>query len=112
MKKNIKPIENVYEKVLALNPVNYNFTPNRIIELYKFQSEIPAYDTESLNVGFIAQDVKEIFETVVHSEFEEGYYVIEYGLMVSLGVGAVQEQQARIENIYKRINALNEITSG
>jgi hypothetical protein len=32
--------------------------------------------------------------------------------MVSLGVGSVQEQQKRINSIYKRINRLKEVIGG
>jgi hypothetical protein len=32
--------------------------------------------------------------------------------MVSLGVGSVQEQQRRIDLIYKRINKLKEVIGG
>jgi hypothetical protein len=37
-----------------------------------------------------------------------GYKSVDYNLLVSLGVGAVQEQQHRIESIYKRINILKD----
>jgi Flp pilus assembly pilin Flp len=43
---------------------------------------------------------------------ERGYKAIEYGQLVSLGVGAVQENQKRINNIFERINKLKELISG
>jgi hypothetical protein len=35
-----------------------------------------------------------------------------YGQLVSLGIGAIQEEQKRIESIYKRINKLKELIGG
>jgi hypothetical protein len=41
---------------------------------------------------------------------DEGYKSVQYGLMVSIGVGSVQEQQKRIDSIYNRINNIKNIT--
>ena len=43
---------------------------------------------------------------------DEGYKTVQYHLMVSLGIGSVQEQQKRIDIIYKKINKLKELISG
>jgi hypothetical protein len=43
---------------------------------------------------------------------DDGYKSVRYDLMVSLGIGSVQEQQKRIDLIYKRINKLKELISG
>jgi hypothetical protein len=43
---------------------------------------------------------------------EHGYKAIEYGQLVSLGVGSIQENQKRIDNIFERINKLKELISG
>ena len=61
--------------------------------------------------GFIAQEVEKIIPGVVDTN-DEGYKSIEYGQLVSLGIGSVQEHQRRIENIFERINKLKELISG
>jgi hypothetical protein len=37
---------------------------------------------------------------------------VEYGQLVSIGIGSVQEQQRKIESIYMRINKLKEVIGG
>jgi hypothetical protein len=55
--------------------------------------------------------MEKIIPNVVDTN-DEGYKAIEYGLLVSLGVGSVQEQQKRIDKIFERINKLKELVSG
>jgi hypothetical protein len=43
---------------------------------------------------------------------DDGFKSVNYDWMVSLGVGSVQEQQRRIDSIYKRINNLKEVIGG
>ena len=43
---------------------------------------------------------------------DEGFKSVEYGQLVSLGIGSIQEQQKRIDSIYNRINKLKEIIGG
>jgi hypothetical protein len=43
---------------------------------------------------------------------EDGYKSVEYGAMVSLGIGSLQEQQKIIDSIYQRINKLKELIGG
>ena len=43
---------------------------------------------------------------------KDGFKSVNYGWMVSLGIGGVQEQQKRINSIYKRINRLKEVIGG
>jgi len=61
--------------------------------------------------GFIAQEVEKIVPGVVDTN-DEGYKAIEYGQLVSLGIGSVQENQRRIDNIFERINKVKELISG
>ena len=42
----------------------------------------------------------------------DGFKSVNYGWMVSLGIGSVQEQQRRINSIYERINRLKKIIGG
>ena len=63
------------------------------------------------SIGVIAQQVEEVVPSIVFTD-DEGYKSVEYGLMVSLGIGSVQEQQHRINSIYERINILKDKISG
>jgi hypothetical protein len=42
----------------------------------------------------------------------DGYKSVEYGQLVSLGIGSIKEQQKNIDSIYIRINKLKEIIGG
>ena len=61
--------------------------------------------------GYIAQDIEDIIPGVVDTN-DDGYKSIEYGQLVSLGIGSIQEQQKRVDSILKRINKLKELVSG
>ena len=62
-------------------------------------------------IGFIAQSVEKIIPTFVWTD-DDGYKSLEYTSMVAIGIGAVQEQQKRIQKIKERINLLKEKISG
>jgi hypothetical protein len=55
--------------------------------------------------------VEKVIPGVVDTN-DDGYKSIEYGQLVSLGIGSIQEQQKRIDSILERINKLKELVSG
>jgi len=67
-----------------------------------------AYDLESDNVGFIAQEVKKVLPEIVYEYEGDLHYRLQYGLMVTLGIASIQEQQKRIDALLERINNLND----
>jgi len=62
-------------------------------------------------IGVIAQQVEKIVPEIVSTD-KDGFKSVNYGWMVSLGIGSIQEQQKRINSIYKRINRLKEVIGG
>jgi hypothetical protein len=82
LKKNIKPLENQLPKVLALQPVLYDWKSNN----------------ES-DVGFIAQDVEKIFPEVVHTNENTNLKSIDYAKLTVFLLGAIKEQQKEIEQL-------------
>ena len=70
---------------------------------------LEAFSGES--IGVIAQQVEEIVPELVFTD-DDGYKSVEYGAMVSLGFGSLQEQQKVIDSIYQRINKLKELIGG
>ncbi|MFA6198730.1 MAG: tail fiber domain-containing protein [Patescibacteria group bacterium] len=84
LKKNISPMESALEKVLALNPVEYNF---------KTESA-----SDPAHIGFIAQDVEKISPELV-STGPNGMKGLSYAMFTPLLTKAVQEQQAEISNV-------------
>jgi hypothetical protein len=69
------------------------------------------YAFQGGSVGFIAQDLEKVVPDVVWTD-EEGYKSVDYDLMVAFGIGAVKEQQIRIDKILERIKLLKEKING
>jgi hypothetical protein len=108
-KNNITKLENVLEKTKGLQGVRFEWNGHEKIignESIVFPN---AFVGEA--IGFIAQEVEKIIPEVV-DEDEEGFKSVGYGQLVSLGIGSIQEEQKRINSIYKRINILKELIGG
>ena len=58
-------------------------------------------------MGFIAQEVEEIFPELV-KEDHEGYKAIDYGKFTPIIVEAMKEQQQEIEDLQQEIIELND----
>lgn len=101
LKQRIEPMENTLDRVLALRPVSYH---------YLHQSE------EAPKVqGFIAQEVELLFPEAVHTDQFGDMRGISYASFGVVAIKAIQEQQeiidsqqAVIEDLVKRIEALEE----
>ena len=92
LKENIAPLAACLSKTLALNPVS-------------FQWRDKASMGAKTNIGFIAQDVETVVPEVV-GHTVEGMKTLDYAKLVALLTGAIQEQQALIEQLNLRIAAL------
>jgi hypothetical protein len=110
LKDNIKPIDDVYVKTKQIEGVSFVWDYNHPkIKNYKNIKVPKAFQGDA--IGFIAQQVETIFPEVVFTD-DDGYKSVEYGAMVSLGFGSIQEQQKIIDSIYQRINKLKELIGG
>jgi hypothetical protein len=89
IKTNVKPIENSLNKVLSLMGVTYNRTD---------------LEDKSTQIGFIAQEVKEVLPEVVTYNEEFDKYGVSYGNITAILVEAIKEQQAQIEELKTIIN--------
>jgi Chaperone of endosialidase/Collagen triple helix repeat (20 copies) len=99
LKTNIKTIEDALNKIMKLNPVEFDW-----LEL------APHYDTykelgQLHSIGFIAQEVRAIIPEVVDLK-ENGYYSIDYPKLNALLVEGIKEQQVFIEELEKLIQDL------
>ena len=109
MKDNIKPLTSVLSKVQQIESVKFEWVDHPKIKEDRFITLPAAFTGET--IGVIAQQIEDIVPEVVWTD-EDGYKSVEYGLMVSLGIGAVKEQQERINKILSRIKVLKEKISG
>ena len=110
LKDNIRVLENVLEKNKQVQGVMFEWDSEHIkIKGNKSIVFQEAFSGDS--IGFIAQDLEETVPEVVFTD-DEGWKSVNYGQMVSLGIGGVQEQKRRVDSIYERINKLKQLISG
>ena len=94
-KKDIVPLKNPLEKVLALQGVSFKWK-----------------NTGRSDIGFIAQDVEKVVPEIVATD-KDGKKSLEYGNINALTVEAIKEQQkiieaqkAHIDSLEKRLDAI------
>ncbi len=103
-KKDIKKIENVSEKLNKLNAYSYNFKT----EEFKNKN----FD-KTEQIGFIAQEVQQVFPQLV-KEDKQGYLAVNYQGMVPVLLEAIKEQQKNIDELKKQVEELqkqNDLTN-
>ena len=86
-KTNIRPIEDSVALVQRLQGVRFDWLENN-----------------KPSIGVIAQEVEEVLPEVVETN-EDGTKSVSYGNIVGLLIEAIKEQQIRIEELEKRLNA-------
>ncbi|MCK6694467.1 MAG: tail fiber domain-containing protein, partial [Thermoanaerobaculia bacterium] len=88
LKKDVKDLPGVLNKLTKLNPVSYHYLPEK--------------SNSPLSIGFLAQDVQTYFpELVTENVTRDGntYLGLNYAGFGVLAVKAVQEQQTQIESL-------------
>lgn len=95
LKRNIETIEgNLIDKVKQLRPV-----------LFLFKSEQDKDKTTPDRIGFISQEVEEIFPSLVDTS-EKGYKSIDYPKMTVVLTKTIQEQQVQIDFLMNKIKEI------
>jgi hypothetical protein len=99
LKTDVAPLSNVLSAVMALDARSYRF--------------IDAADTRR-SIGFFAQDVERLFPEVVYQQIRDDgsdIYTMDYSALSVIAIKAIQEQQATIESLEARIQALEQAIS-
>ncbi|MDP2387344.1 MAG: tail fiber domain-containing protein [Bacteroidota bacterium] len=98
-KKNISPLNNALTSVLKLDGVSYNWRVQ----------EFPERDfNDSLQIGFIAQEVEKIYPQMVFTD-AEGYKSVDYSRLTPVLVEAIKEQQKIIDEQAKETEELKSL---
>lgn len=92
LKKDVTPVSSVLQELEQLEVVAYQ---------YKHRDP-----TEHPQIGFLAQNVNEVFPHLTSRESEDGYWSLNYSGFSVLAIRAIQEQQALIEGQEARITEL------
>ncbi len=115
-KENIKPLEQSLNKVALLSPISFNFkkeiheAPNaNLNDTTKIDNgwqEVENAFTKQKRYGFSAQDVQKVYPDLVTKD-ANGYLSVDYLGLIPVLVEAIKEQQARISELEKKLNALS-----
>ena len=122
-KTDITPLESNLQSLTSLSPVSYKLKPRfdtetvdiptsgltekelQGIEFFnKFHKSL---ENDGPHFGFIAQEVKEIYPELVHTD-NDGYMYIDYIGMIPLLVNAIGELNAQIEELKAENSELNQ----
>jgi hypothetical protein len=98
-KKNVAPISDPVEKIRKLKGVRFDW---RVDEFPDRQFD------ETRQVGFVAQDIKEVLPEVV-SMGKDGYYSVDYAKITPLLVEAIKKQQEKIDRLEQKIEENNQL---
>jgi hypothetical protein len=90
LKTNIAPVRYGLQTVLAMKPVSYNMKSNM----------------QSVELGFLAQDMEKLVPEVVVSPENDGLKAMKYSSLIPVLVQAIQDQQKTIEVLENRIKLL------
>jgi hypothetical protein len=90
LKKNIEPLTGNLSKVLALQPVSYNW----------INPALP----QTEQIGFIAQQVQKIVPELVYTNASTTMEAVDYARMAPLLVGSVQELSQKIQDQQTQID--------
>ena len=91
LKSNVKTIDNALNKIVKLRGVNFE---------WKDKENRP----KGLQIGLVAQEVKDIIPEVVEKKGE--YYSLATANLVALLIEAVKEQQEQIKGLKEEINLI------
>ncbi len=112
LKENISPLNGSLQTVLSLQPTRYNFRTNEFPQM-----NLP----EGIHYGLIAQEVEKVLPQIVSDNIQPAEYDrethevikeevafkgVNYTELIPLLIGAIQEQEKKIEELESKINAL------
>jgi len=101
VKKNIEQLNNPLKKLSLLKGYTYELDAKK----HPFISEKETKNNRQ--IGFVAQELKEVFPEMVELDEELGYYVIKnYEQMFPVLVEAIKAQQEQIEALQTQVKAL------
>jgi len=87
---------------------------------FDWVEDIPQLESYPLNqqylirgksIGYIAQEIEKLFPEIV-LEDRYGYKNIQYDILVSVGVAALQENQKRITILQNKLQPIKSLISG
>ena len=111
LKENITPLnyreKNILDKVLNMNVIEYNYKKTIVPGLVltdsvsvEEQQKMAGVNMEKKHIGLIAQELQDLFPTLVE-EGQDGYLAVNYIELVPVLISAIQELKAELDEIKK-----------
>ncbi len=107
LKTNIVSLEGSLDKVMRLRGVQYSWAENVTVKSGEQSISLTEGLPKGPQIGFIAQEVEKVLPEVV-KETTLGYKALEYHTLTALLVNAMQEQQAKIDELSNRLREISE----
>ncbi|MNE53236.1 hypothetical protein D3C80_1479480 [compost metagenome] len=92
---------------MRLRGVQYTWAENVVVKSGDQSISLTEGLPKGPQIGFIAQEVEKVLPEVV-KETSLGYKALEYHTLTALLVNAIQEQQAKIEELSNRLREISE----
>ncbi len=116
LKDNIRNMDHSLNRVIQLQPIQFNYKPNSTKYGQNNSSDSTTVDPEvnaAMNAyykqnryGFSAQEVQKVYPDLVTKD-ANGYLSVDYIGLIPALVVAIKEQQARISELEKKLNAIS-----
>lgn len=98
LKQNIQKIQSPLHKILSIRGIQYDYAE----DLFKVDNPKVRgllIDKSKNKIGFLAQEIKEVFPQLVFQDPESDEYSVDYVSLIPVLVEAMKEQQAQIEEL-------------
>lgn len=105
LKTNVENLSNGISNIQKLRAVKFDIIPSIYDSVQGPMRDVVLADSKD-KLGFIAQEIKEVFPNIVHVEPTTGYYGISTMDLIPVLVVGIQEQQLLIDSLFKKINEL------
>lgn len=110
LKKNVQDIDGSLDKLGKLRGVSFSkIIPAKKVETFsnnndetKKKTQVENKEIEENGIGFIAQEVKQVFPELV-KEDKDGYLSVDYISLIPVLVEAIKTQQTQIEELNTQI---------
>jgi hypothetical protein len=111
LKENINTLNNSLSKITQLRGVSFDFKPEYFdISDEKMRARLE--ESGKNKIGFIAQELIEVFPGAVFYDSTSNLYSIRYTSLVPVMVEAIKEQQAEIEDLRSQLASIEENCCG
>ncbi|MDX9882837.1 MAG: tail fiber domain-containing protein [Prolixibacteraceae bacterium] len=107
MKENIQTLNNSLEKIKKLRGIRYDLKKEYLKT--NDPKSMAQFEEERKNeIGFLAQELKEVFPEIVFLDTTSNLYAVNYARLVPVLVEAIKDQQAQIEELKNSIEFIEQ----